>query len=541
MYEFMIPEPSKLHNLGMQENQALVNAIEIPVDPRKSGKLTLADFTSVGDNAQTKFWCSKYNVDIKEKLSDTISVGKSIDMFNVTTNQAHSKSESILIPENYETKTAQADYSCAAPGNSTDWGKNMFLTMGNYSTYFGQYPTTNSTGLIAVNTFKGSFPVSIGYTNFHVLTINFNVTCGLTLEYQNQWKQKTFKAIIDAYETALENYNQKIEAENEKGAKIKNTNPGFYRQIENMVLRKNCISYIIDQTKSAKNTYGKSMNNGSNKFNEFEITVNKDLDDYASFAKFIEQAFEWDIMSYNFYPYYWGNRDNWAQLYQYDNNDPLFRNFMQSGMARVIVTVRPGFEEAVRFYMQTGQIWNGGAVPVIEDKLFMSIVDELRAPTGQKEGKAWVTRLPTSLTILQANSIGLEVEKALPCNCDDVNTINFEDPTQVPCNSNFVANKAQMNGARETAKLFGRIIGTSGEMIRIALKTTEGILQDTTNCDENGEWELTNIPIGSFELLLDYSNVLTKDRYEILEGNKQITLKLVENQLVETNLIVSKV
>ncbi len=44
--------------------------------------------------------------------------------------------------------------------------------------------------------------------------------------------------------------------------------------------------------------------------------------------------------------------------------------------------------------MQTGLIWNGGEVPVIEDKLFMSIVDELREPEGKPEGKAWATRVP---------------------------------------------------------------------------------------------------------------------------------------------------
>ena len=76
--------------------------------------------------------------------------------------------------------------------------------------------------------------------------------------------------------------------------------------------------------------------------------------------------------------------------------------------------------------MSFGQIWNGGSVPVIEDELYMSIVDELKKPAGAKEGKAWLTRVPTSLTILQANSIGLVVDKALPCHCDEKD--DFENP-----------------------------------------------------------------------------------------------------------------
>jgi hypothetical protein len=88
-------------------------------------------------------------------------------------------------------------------------------------------------------------------------------------------------------------------------------------------------------------------------------------------------------------------------------------------MARVIVTVTPGYEEAVNFYMATGQIWNGGQVPTIDDPEFQSIIDDLRITESVVE-ETWESRVPTSLTVIQAGSIGLNVE-GLPCNrdCDD--------------------------------------------------------------------------------------------------------------------------
>jgi hypothetical protein len=55
------------------------------------------------------------------------------------------------------------------------------------------------------------------------------------------------------------------------------------------------------------------------------------------------------------YPYYWGNKQNWLDLYRAENTDPTFKAFLQSGMARVVATVRPGFEDAVQFYMATGK------------------------------------------------------------------------------------------------------------------------------------------------------------------------------------------
>ncbi|MFP3693856.1 hypothetical protein, partial [Burkholderia sp. SIMBA_048] len=76
----------------------------------------------------------------------------------------------------------------------------------------------------------------------------------------------------------------------------------------------------------------------------------------TAYIKFMEQAFEWENLSYYLYPYYWGRKTNWNDLYQSDDTDPLFKAFLQSGMARVVATVRPGFEDAVQFYMATGKI-----------------------------------------------------------------------------------------------------------------------------------------------------------------------------------------
>jgi len=143
------------------------------------------------------------------------------------------------------------------------------------------------------------------------------------------------------------------------------------------------------------------------------------MNNYSSFVKFMEQAFEWDIMSYYFYPYYWGAKEDWKQLYKFDSNDALFRSFMQAGMARVIVTVRPGFEKAVMHYMATGSIWNDGETPVIGDELYLSIVDELREQEYKIKG-SWETTLPTNLIALQKSGVALDAE-GLPVLDDDGN------------------------------------------------------------------------------------------------------------------------
>ena len=86
---------------------------------------------------------------------------------------------------------------------------------------------------------------------------------------------------------------------------------------------------------------------------------------------------------------------------------------MQSGMARVIVTVKPGFEDAVMHYMATGQIWNGGQMPVIGNPLYLSIVDELKEQEYVIE-ESWETVVPTALVALQSSGVAIDAQ-GLPC------------------------------------------------------------------------------------------------------------------------------
>ncbi|WP_289043799.1 hypothetical protein [uncultured Olleya sp.] len=449
MFEFMVPQPGKLHLLGMKDIAKKSLLVE-PIDPRKATVNTLDDYSSIND-ATLKHWASKYNVEVTAKPKQYISVGESFNI-NLTGGATLSHTESnsgngkIKIPEGYKTIYAKGIFNASSDADFQ--GNILSLTIGNvtetHNGAFGRYSLRLNS---PISEFVNEVPVSYTLGNHISGDVSATVNCKLTTEAETRWQQETFKAIIDAYQDALAEYNDKLAEEKATGIQIKGTNPGFYREFENKILRKNCISYLIDQNPSAKNTYGKSdlfkTNDGNTQtFANTEVKVNAILDNYAAFVKFMEQAFEWDIMSYNLYPYYWGNRQDWSSLYQYDeSNDPLFRNFMQAGMARVVVTVKPGFEEAVRYYMQTGQIWNGGEVPVIEDELYLSIVDELRQPEGEKLGKAWPTRVPTALTILQAQSIGLKVNKALPFN-DDLS--DFESPDEVPQSDQFELNDAEI-------------------------------------------------------------------------------------------------
>lgn len=435
MFEFMIPQPAKLHQLaiGNVNNSIASTSLVKPQDPRTAvAPYTLSDYNAVTEQ-KLQYWANLYKVEV-DKMPLQYKT-QSEDITDVVSSDRSLRERPVTVPENYLCKTLKVNYSFST-GNG--WAKAR-VKLNNFNGAF--LDNTNETGefpMFSGLSFENTFNIS--YYCRDVRNIAFHLNLGLEIkpEVLEEWKKENFKKIIEAYDNALKDYEEKVKAEEDKLKQKKESQDQkleltqFYRQIEENVLKHNCIAYMIDP-----NNFGKLMYKGTS-MSDYEVLRN-DLDAYAATVKFMEQAFEWTIMDYKFYPYYWGAKTDWVNLYQAESIDPLFRSFLQSGMARVIVTVKPGFEDAVQFFMATRKIWNGGEVPVLGDPLYLSIVDELREPVGEPQGKPWITRIPTSLNILQAESIGLKVESALPWNRED--PTKFENPDEVIVNTNFESTK----------------------------------------------------------------------------------------------------
>ncbi|MCL9804195.1 hypothetical protein NAT51_01570 [Flavobacterium amniphilum] len=419
MYEFMIPQPASFHSQAttLKKTDPGMEVLLKPVDPRTAkGEFELTNYKKVNaDNSN--YWASALNVEIESMPAEIIYAGKSIAIEKTgTTHESATKTDIIKIDERYYAKRAKAlvggheDTDGSQPhGIAVLFGDKYISSSGRLRGILNPYQVYED-----IANYRNEVPVSVYYYNYHVGNVNISVECALTDEARNQWKSQTFNAIISAYEEKLAEYNAKLAEQKAMVEQKVKTNPLFFRQIENTVLRKNCIEYMLSHNKLGYTSFltGNSLQDIHALYDE------KELEKYAAKVKFFEQAFEWNLMSYMFYPFYWGERKNWAELYNVsETDDPTFRAFLQSGMARIIVTVRPGFEEAVNWYMATGQVWNGGQVPTMDDPMFLSIVEELRETEGEVE-ETWESRVPTSLTIIQAGSIGLEVEQALPCDED---------------------------------------------------------------------------------------------------------------------------
>jgi len=128
--------------------------------------------------------------------------------------------------------------------------------------------------------------------------------------------------------------------------------------------------------------------------------------DRATRIQFLEQAFEWDKMTYVLYPYFWADRaSKWTDLASLEGADPEYVRFLRSGSARIVVSARPGFEDHVNIFINFGKIWSGGPVPSPKDPDYLSVAEEIkvlqRAPDDGEPLEYWDARLPTTLIWLQ--------------------------------------------------------------------------------------------------------------------------------------------
>ncbi|MEI7488837.1 MAG: hypothetical protein WCJ72_15795, partial [Chryseobacterium sp.] len=482
MFEFMIPEPAKLHRLATAAT--VTETLTAPIDPRTVPQpWTMADPKSATVD-QLQHWATYYNVKLTELIESTKKFTTGVNWIKLSGDEGY-RQLNIDIPADYQASHIKMWYGFEKYHKS---GIAKLFTS-NFAGGIPQIVETYSTSVdldieFTPQNVTGTYNFVYQGKNIDSVNFNFEVTCKLSDAYMNAWKQENFDAIIQAYEEAYTAFQEKQkeledaakEQEKENQEKLSN----FYRDMERVILKHNCIAFLLQDYYAL----GKNLTNNGTTMQDFSIILDENLDQYTALAKFMEQAFEWTIMDYTFYPYYWANRNEWQTMYLSNSTDPLFRNFLQAGMARVIVTVNPGFEDAVQFFLTTGRIWNGGEVPVIGDPMYMSIVYEMREPLGLKQGKAWISTLPTSLNILQEDSAGLKTLTALPFT--EENPEEFEVPSDVVTETEFSIVDSQLNSGDD------RFVDN--------IELNNGFLQLTT--DDNPKEVVAQLPLADLKQAL---------------------------------------
>lgn len=252
----------------------------------------------------------------------------------------------------------------------------------------------------------GEVPIFIQATHNTKISVSVEILCDRTEDALKKWKQKTYGAIMQAYLNLKSQYEEQMAAAAvEEGIRISGRNPKLNRELEQLELKKGALTLLTRKTSPHFKGIG-SIIEGYKGYPEIDF---EEADREAPYIQFFEQAFEWTQIMYTFYPYFWARKEKWPKLQQIDDNDPLYARFLRAGAARVLVPVRPGYEESLLYYLESNKIWKGRGPPDVKSELYLPLHQDIKEKQGagfegKKVGDPWEVKVPTSLVFLQKGS-----------------------------------------------------------------------------------------------------------------------------------------
>ncbi|MBK8684311.1 MAG: hypothetical protein IPN26_04635 [Bacteroidetes bacterium] len=355
LFEFMVPEPAAFHIFAKARKSIKGVFVEKPIHPRigitnpfGAGTITLSHAHEL-DMSNYKVWASAYGATVEPYPEDLV-IGKAYNT-NGGANTVSSSDNGLKIPEGYYANTAIVIIGREGSLLSS----NSYIQVGNQ--WFGKGGWGSWIITQSMNQMTDVLPVSWNIYYENMLSFNVEVNCKATNSKISEWQLKTFKSIMDAYQRKLDEFNNAVsEAQVSQGVFIDGNNPLLNREIERTELRKWCIQLMtenefffqFDAMKHEKEQYPD--------YDNYPYFDNCEAIKEGHVVKFIESILDWHLMSYFLYPYFYGNRNRWVEIYNTSSNDPLHTSFLQAGFARVVVPVRLGFEKVAMQFVETGII-----------------------------------------------------------------------------------------------------------------------------------------------------------------------------------------
>ncbi len=455
MLKINLAEPAAFFKFAQSKNEE--RAVDFPVSPegvadQNPGLDPLTSFKSITPE-NYHIWAAIYDAAVDPPPTMQTHVGTSIAVKktgspheqrkpnNERINEYESeKIDTLVIPAGYEPEKVFVRTLLELDTNRNTEGPQSLIWIGNMVFYTdpmnsaatGSNPSHPQWANGALQTMEVSdnldaykfvqnrstnIPVVTYTKNAYQFVSNIIVRCKPTDASIDSWRRDTYDAIIEAYRTKLQEAEYaKSQLMAQTGVEIKGRNPLTNQHTIKTELKKGCINairvYNLPWGQSSVENKPSPMWN----YPTGEPYVINPLMQQAEgkLISFVEECCEWNQMTYTFHPYYWARKEEWTDIMNIRDNDPLFEYFLTAGNAQIVVPVTPGYEKHFAYYLKTGQLWKHGDPP-IADKLSAFIEEEL-SEAGNIEPETedcWKTKLPTNLVILQKQDGGLD-ETGLP-------------------------------------------------------------------------------------------------------------------------------
>lgn len=382
MFELSIPEPAAFY-LYAQDNRPDGQTELRPPEPISFSAADVTEYTYL-------LLASRYGASVSAPPSALMTAQIAAIQGASDTDSNSSK---ITIGESWEMIAASPIASCrkinvAAAGFRVLISPHLWKSEDRYWSAGSFYPGV-----------RGEF--SVGFNGVYVehFSVSVNLLLSRTPEAYASWQLATYNAIVEAYQSRKSDYERKIAAIQARRPTATARTDVEYREIERNELKRAAIHLVTGQDLLGFNAISHSPGNAPVMDPDEAIAEGK-------FVRLIENGFEWAEMVYEFFPYFWGGKSVWVDSFASSDQDPVFQRFLRAGFGRVVVPVRRGAERGLIYYLETGKIWEGNNPPVINDPVYLALIQELEkvneeeAASAVPEGAPWKQTIPTNLVCL---------------------------------------------------------------------------------------------------------------------------------------------
>ncbi len=480
MYEFMLPEPARNYKhllvQNLQKNQAQgcgTKVLEKPLSPTEQNIDRYWDITEHNFDDLVAY----YGLEIDKYPVRHIKIARSFaENFYQTGTQAASgklwhgsKNFEFEIPTDYVCKGFDCRFTAKRYGSTENIHGDLIIGTSSYAFSDesvhafkrGSSPTTivinlpfgglHTINIPAFDPVEEYLPIAVATEDVGNFAMTIWAECEIKSEAFDEFRAQFFASMWASYKEMLQAYDDAVyeaclQKEMNDAASKDSETPKYNlpsskaRAIEKREIKRLIIEQVMQkyyQTLGLPNfPIGRDYYQPDPCNNTLNLyTSNSYLNEQLRYARFLEQAFEWEIMAYTFLPYYWNDENNWGDLLNIEASaDHIFLAFLQSGMANIVLPVKPGLEKSVAFLLETGRLWNNDGFildgqddlyPAIDEQLALEVdaqgneikYDDAGRPIPVIEA-TWETRIPSTLTIVQdySNPLG---DEGLPCFCEE--------------------------------------------------------------------------------------------------------------------------
>lgn len=228
--------------------------------------------------------------------------------------------------------------------------------------------------------------LTIPYLHKGVSAASINVTYTVTLrdELYQDWQSKAWRALRSGAEAI---HQQNWESLRERRASLISDLAPFdaltLRRMELEEIMKGTMRWLFGpsfnvtpsdiQSIIQKMASNDPLNNDALDPSSLTNQQWKRMMEFGEFIKYVHEAIEWENVLYFTYPYFWDTPQNWTVKQLLEHPDSLHRTFLRAGSARVVLTIRPGFERSFSELVESGSF---GQLP--GDHPYITIAEEIQ-------------------------------------------------------------------------------------------------------------------------------------------------------------------